>query len=93
MSAFTSGSKLLSVSVSIEFCAVDPKLAQKVYDAVVPEVASWRKGFTEVQLKLNNSMVCAYIYASTISEARAAANSVQSWLSIAVKVIGENIYE
>jgi tRNA threonylcarbamoyladenosine modification (KEOPS) complex Pcc1 subunit len=82
-----------SVSAVIEVSVVDQNGAQKVYDAVMPEVTSWRKGSTVVKLGLNDSIVCAYIYALTISEARAAINSVQSWLDIAVKVVGDEIYE
>lgn len=86
-----STSTLSLTDVEAEICVhlSSAELAEKLYRAVAPEVASWPRGNTHVRLELSGTKVCAYIHAPSISDVRAAINSVGSWLHVAATLLGE----
>ena len=71
------------------YTAGDKQEARVVLRSISPEIQSWPRRTTSVTADIDGRTVCVYIDAPTISEARAAVNTLCSWLGVASSVYGE----
>lgn len=78
--------KIKKIQAKLELSLDSTGLARTVFDAVLPEVNSWAKSGVNVRLSLTENRVCAYIEARTLSESRAAFNTIHSWFQVASEV-------
>jgi tRNA threonylcarbamoyladenosine modification (KEOPS) complex Pcc1 subunit len=88
VSPFSSDLKVKKIQARLELSLGSRKNARAVFDAVFPELNTWSKSGTSVRLSLVERCVCAYIEAQTLSEARAAFNTIHSWFQVASRVVG-----
>jgi tRNA threonylcarbamoyladenosine modification (KEOPS) complex Pcc1 subunit len=79
------------IEVQIRFAPEKLENLEKIYSSIFPEFVKWPKGNTTVKLHKEKQFVCAYIQAKSLSEIRAALNTIHSWLYIAARILGENV--
>ncbi len=82
----SNNSKMGSLVVELSYEAETEEEAKLVWSSVQPELRDWRRDRSDLTIRVDGKIVCAYIHATAISETRAAVNTVGSWLTLAARV-------
>ncbi|MEM3670982.1 MAG: KEOPS complex subunit Pcc1 [Thermoprotei archaeon] len=77
------------IQLELEYRASTAAEAVALYKALKPEADSWPRSSTRVRVKVSGLSLSVYIAAASIAEARAALNTVTSWVNAAAMVYGE----